>query len=75
MTTRDYRIYKVDEAGRLLGAPTIYAAESDQAALSFAMQLRADDAGVSVWQAGRLVLELGPDQQEEVRGDTFPGPS
>ena len=68
MMRRDYRIYKIDDAGRMLGAPVIYSARSDETALGFALQTRADHEGISVWQAGRLVQEFGPNcTRREVR--------
>ena len=70
MTKRDYRIYKIDDAGQMLGAPVIYSARSDEIALGFAMQMKADREGISVWQAGRLVQEFGPTgTRREVRAN------
>ena len=59
MARQDYRIYKVDVAGRIVGSPVIYPAEGDVVALKFAQLLASDWDGASVWQAGRLVQEVG----------------
>ena len=66
MTRRDYKIYKVDRSGQMLGAPVVYPASRDEVAVGFAMQLKLDDEGISVWQAGRLVQEYGPGLQSDI---------
>ena len=60
MPSRDYRIYKIDSAGKILGAALVYSAPADDAVLQLAKQMRSIREGVSVWQEARLVLELGP---------------
>jgi hypothetical protein len=50
----------------MLGAPVVYPAGNDEVALGFAMQLKSDDEGISIWQAGRLVQEYGPGLQNDV---------
>ena len=60
MAKRDYRIYKTDRIGRIVGSPVVYPAKADAVACRFAQQLVSEQDGVSVWQAGRLVQEDGP---------------
>ena len=60
MPSRDYRIYRIDRAGRVLGAALIYSASADDAVVRVASQLRSIKEGVSVWQEARLVQELEP---------------
>lgn len=64
-TRRDYKIYKVDRSGQMLGAPVVYPAGNDKIALGFAMRLKSGDEGICIWQAGRLVQEYGPGLQSD----------
>ena len=60
MPSRDYRIYKINQAGKILGTALIYSANADDPVLRLAQQLRSINEGVSIWQEARLVQELGP---------------
>lgn len=61
MPSRDYRIYRINRAGSVLGAALIYSASADHIVVRVARRLRSAKEGVSVWQEARLVQELGPE--------------
>ena len=61
MPSRDYRIYRIDRAGRILGAAAdLLSVRGRCRSCASRSQLRSINEGVSVWQEARLVQELEP---------------
>ena len=57
----EYRIYLVDTAGRLATTtPIVETADRDEDVVKLANGMRSTTAGVLVWCADRLVVELAP---------------
>lgn len=57
---QDYRLYRLDGAGKIVGAEWLSAADDDDAA-----RLARDDQGQStleVWDRNRLVIRLEPNR-------------
>ena len=60
MLQNEYRIYLVDLAGRLAAVPVVQTADRDEDVVKLAEGMRTATAGVLVWCADRLVVELTP---------------
>jgi hypothetical protein len=58
-----YRIFTLDNDGRIKGPPTIVRCGSDIAAVAEA-QLLLDGKAIEVWQEARLVVHLDPMRKE-----------
>lgn len=58
MTTY-YRVYQIDEHGKILAAPTILECRDDEEALSQSSDLMGEFP-VEVWEGARRVGTLGP---------------
>lgn len=60
---RDYRLYKIDNAGRIVSAPAILHCEDDDTALVTAQQYL-DECAIEIWDAGRRVAFIPSDRSE-----------
>ena len=58
----DYRIYKLDKDGRIVGPPEIVTCENDEAALVIAQQY-VDGLAIELWADARRVA-LIPSEEE-----------
>lgn len=57
----DYRFYRIDQRGKVSTAPTILDCRNDAEALSQGQSL-VGDCPVEIWDGGRRVGTLGPEQ-------------
>ena len=55
----EYRIYILDENGRIAGPATVLECLDDQAAVAQAQQ-HLNGGAVEVWNGARMVVRLGP---------------
>lgn len=57
----DYRFYSLDERGKVFTAPTVLNCRDDDEALSQGQSL-VGDYQIEIWDGGRRVGTLGPEQ-------------
>jgi hypothetical protein len=57
----DYRVYALNKAGRIAGAPTVITCDEDQAAIEAAKLLIAEQE-IEVWEGARIVARIEPDK-------------
>jgi hypothetical protein len=55
----DYRLYRVDKSGHILGPPDAFSCENDGAAIERSKRLF-DGDDVELWQSDRMVIRLSP---------------
>ena len=58
-----YRAYRVSAAGRIVDAPTILDASTDEEAIAQARQL-VDSLAIEVWNQARCVIALPPKHRD-----------